>query len=46
MDRMQRKGIDLETLLAKRSQFRRDWLSFVQTAQIAIQNQMDDVAET
>jgi hypothetical protein len=28
MDQMQWKGIDLETLLAKRSRFRRDWLFF------------------
>jgi hypothetical protein len=46
MDRMQLKGIDLETLLAKRSRFRRDWLSFVQTAWIAMQNQTDDDTET
>jgi hypothetical protein len=36
MDQMQWKGINLETLRAKRSQFRRDWLSFVQTARIGI----------
>jgi hypothetical protein len=36
MDRMQWKGINLETLRAKRSQFRRDWLSFVQIARIGI----------
>jgi hypothetical protein len=46
MDQMQWKGIDLETLLAKRSRFRRDWLSFVQTARIAIQTQTDDDTET
>ncbi len=42
MDRMQCKGLDLETLLAKRGRFRRDWLSFVQTARIAILNQLED----
>jgi hypothetical protein len=42
MDRMQWKGLDLETLLAKRGRFRRDWLSFVQTARIAILNQCND----
>jgi hypothetical protein len=36
MDRMQFKGLELETLLAKRSRFRRDWLSFVQTARTAV----------
>jgi hypothetical protein len=45
MDRMQWKGINLETLLAKASRFRRDWLSFAQTAQIAIQNQTDGNTE-
>jgi hypothetical protein len=42
MDRMQWKGLDLETLLAKRGQFRCNWLSFVQTARIAILNQLED----
>jgi hypothetical protein len=46
MDWMQWKGINLETLLAKRSRFRQDLLSFVQTAQIAMQNQTDNDAET
>ena len=46
MDRMQWKGLDLETLLAKRGRFRRDWLSFVQTARIAVHNQMDAGDET
>jgi hypothetical protein len=41
IDRMQWKGITLEELLAKRSRYRRDWLSFVQTARIA----MDPPAE-
>ena len=46
MDRMQWKGIDLETLLAKSSRFRRDWLSFVQTARVANQIQPDDNDES
>jgi hypothetical protein len=42
-DRMQRRGITLESLLAKRSRFRRaDWLSFVQTARLAIQTHEED----
>ncbi len=41
-DRMQWKGITLESLLAKRSQFRCDWLSFVQTARLAIQTHEED----
>jgi hypothetical protein len=41
IDRMQWKGITLEELLAKRSRYRRDWLSFVQTARTA----MDPLAE-
>jgi hypothetical protein len=41
-DRMQWKGITLESLLAKRSQFRRDWLAFVQTARLAIQTHEED----
>jgi (p)ppGpp synthase/HD superfamily hydrolase len=45
MDRMQWKGMDLEMLLAKHSRFRRDWLSFVQTARIAIHNQTENEAE-
>jgi hypothetical protein len=42
IDLMQWKGIDLETLLAKRSRFRRDWLYFVQPAQMAIHNHMEN----
>jgi hypothetical protein len=42
MERMQWKGLDLKTLLAKHGRFRRDWLSFVQTARIAILNQLED----
>jgi hypothetical protein len=39
MDRMQFKGLELETLLAKCSGFRRDWLPFVQTARTAVYTQ-------
>jgi hypothetical protein len=41
-DWMQWKGITLESLLAKRSRFRRDWLPFVQTARLAIQTTEGD----
>ncbi len=36
IDRMRWKGITLEALLAKRSRYRRDWLSFVQTTRLAM----------
>jgi hypothetical protein len=36
MERMQLKGLELETILAKCSQFHQDWLSFVQMACNAI----------
>jgi hypothetical protein len=41
MDRMQFKGLELETLIAKRSRFRQDWLSFVQMARTVVYTQVD-----
>ena len=39
---MQWKGLDMDTLLAKCSRLRHNWLSFVQTARTAIHNQTED----
>jgi hypothetical protein len=41
-NQMQWEGITLESLLAKRSRFRRDWLAFIQTARLAIQPREED----
>jgi hypothetical protein len=45
MDRMQFRGLDLETLLAKRSRFRREWLSFVQIARMAVHTRVEENEE-
>ncbi len=42
IDRMQWKGTTLDALLAKQSRYRRDWLSFVQTARLANSIQDED----